>query len=132
MTAKRYLQTLKKYFIPFYKRMGRKYGCKVVMQEDNAPWHTAKIVRRYLASQKVKILSWPPQSPDLSPIENLWKQIKNMIGKMRHRIKNISQMENALAKVWPTIKGETLLKLNRSMPTRLNAVLKNKGGHTKY
>jgi transposase len=37
MTAKRYLQTLKKYFIPFYKRMRRKYGCRVVMQEDNAP-----------------------------------------------------------------------------------------------
>jgi hypothetical protein len=92
----------------------------------------AKIVRRYLASQKVKILSWPPQSPDLSLIENLWKQIKNMIGKMRHKIKNISQMEDALAKVWTRIKGETLLKLNRSMPARINAVLKNKGGHTKY
>jgi hypothetical protein len=55
-----------------------------------------------------------------------------MISKMRHKIKNISQMEVALAEVWPRIKGELLLRLNQSMPARLNAVLKNKGGHTKY
>jgi hypothetical protein len=48
MTAKRYLETVKKYFLPFYKRMVRKYGPEVVMQEDNASWHTAKIVRAYL------------------------------------------------------------------------------------
>jgi hypothetical protein len=37
MTAKRYLQTVKKHVIPFYYRMVRKYGSDVVMQEDNAP-----------------------------------------------------------------------------------------------
>ena len=56
MTAERYLQTVKKYFVPFYKRMVRKYGPDVVMQEDNAPWHTAKIVQAYLDQQKVKRL----------------------------------------------------------------------------
>jgi transposase len=132
MTAKRYIGVLRKHFIPFYNKMKRKYGCKVVMQEDNATWHKAQSVRDFLRRQKVKILSWPPQSPDLSPIENLWKFIKGIIGKMRYRIKNISQMEEALAEVWPTIKGETLLKLNRSMWSRINAVIKNKGGHTKY
>ena len=40
------------------------------MQEDNAPWYTAKIVRKYLSKQKVKRLHWPAQSPDLSLIEN--------------------------------------------------------------
>jgi transposase len=132
MTAKRYLETVKKYFLPFYKRMVRKYGPEVVMQEDNASWHTAKIVRAYLNKQKVKRLQWPPQSPDLSPIENLWKQIKVIIGKRRHRIKNIGMMERALAEVWPTIEKERLLKLNASMPKRLDACIKNKGGSTKY
>jgi hypothetical protein len=41
-------------------------------------------------------------------------------------------METILAEVWPIVKGETLLKLNRSIHTRLNTVIKNKGGHTKY
>jgi transposase len=71
MTAKRYPKTVKEHFVPFYKRMVRKYGPEVVMQEDNTPWHTAKILRRYLRLQGVSLLQWPPQSPDLSLIENL-------------------------------------------------------------
>jgi hypothetical protein len=61
-------------------------------------------------------------------IENLWKQIKDIISKIRHRIKNIKDIEAALAEVWPQIKGESLLKLNASMPTRLNAVIKKMVG----
>ena len=71
MTAQRYLETVKKYFIPFYRRVRKKYGPEVVMQEDNASWHRAKLVQDYLNRQKVKRLHWPAQSPDLSPIENL-------------------------------------------------------------
>jgi transposase len=132
MTVERYLEVIKNYFIPFYRRMRKKYGPGVVMQEDNAPWHTATIVRNYLRRQKIKTLHWPPQSLDLSLIENLWRQIKLKIGKMRHKIKTVTQMEEALAEIWPQIEGETLLKLNRSMKRRLRMVLKNKGGPTKY
>jgi transposase len=132
MTAKRYLETVKKHFLPFYRRMRRKYGPDVVMQEDNASWHKAKMVTNYLDKQKVKRLRWPPQSPDLSPIENLWKQIKILIGKRRHKIKNIGMMERALEEIWPTISKESLLKLNASMPKRLNLCIKNKGGSIKY
>jgi len=53
MTAKRYKWVLQRLFIPFYEEMRRKYGDKVVMQEDNAPWHTAKIIRKYLTNKRV-------------------------------------------------------------------------------
>jgi hypothetical protein len=99
MNAKRYLETVKKHFVPFYKRMVKKYGKDVVMQEDNAPWHTINAVRAYLIKQRVQRLQWPPQSPDLSPIENLWKQIKVMIAKRKHKIKGIKGMEAALREV---------------------------------
>jgi hypothetical protein len=36
ITAERYKEVLREYFIPFYKRMRRLYGLEVVMQEDNA------------------------------------------------------------------------------------------------
>jgi len=132
MTALRYIEVLKKYFIPFYRRMVCKYGPEVVMQEDNASWHKAGAVRKFLAKQNVKYLSWPPQSPDLTPIENLWKQIKGRIGHREQRPKNIKEMEQALREVWPQITPESLLTLNNSMPRRLDAVIKNKGGSTKY
>jgi hypothetical protein len=60
MTAKRYKYVLQHLFIPFYKRMRRKYGEEVVMQEDNASWHRAKIIIKYLENKGIKRMSWPP------------------------------------------------------------------------
>ena len=51
---------------------------------------------------------------------------------MRHRIRNIKQMEEALAEIWLTLGGERLTKLNESMPKRLNMCIKNRGGSIKY
>jgi len=132
MNAKRYHWVLQTLFIPFYLRMKEKYGPEVVMQEDNAPWHTAKIIKAYLGNKNVNRLVWPPQSPDLNPIENLWKHIKDIIANRRHKVKNNKEMKQALREVWPTIDKEFLLKLCDSMPRRWKACLKNKGGATKY
>jgi len=98
------------------------------MQEDNAPWHTAKIITKYLANKKVKRINWPPQSPDLNPIKNLWKYIKDIISKRRHKVKNATDIRQALREVWPQINGNFLLKLYDSVPRRWEACLKNKGG----
>lgn len=102
------------------------------MQEDNAPWHTAKIVTNYLKNKKVARMVWPPQSPDLNPIENLWKVIKDMISKRKHKVRNTKDMRLALKEVWPQIEPKFLLKLCDSVPRRWDACLKNKGGATKY
>jgi transposase len=60
ITALHYIEVLKEYFILFYRRMRRKYRPGVVMQEDNASWHKAKVMRKFLETKKVKYFSWPP------------------------------------------------------------------------
>jgi transposase len=132
MTAKRYKYVRQRLFIPFYERMRRKYGNEVVMQEDNAPWHTAKIITKYLANKGINRMSWPPQSPDLNPIENLWKYIKTLISRRRHRISSTREMREVLKEVWTQIDGDFLLTLCDSVPRRWEACLKNKLGATKY
>ena len=98
------------------------------MQEDGAKYHFAPIPAAYKDSHKVQRLDWPPQSPDLSPIENFWKQLKDRISARKHRIRSIQEMEIALQQEWAKIEEEVLERLMESMPNRINLMLANKGG----
>ena len=130
--AKQYKYILQKLFIPFYNKIRRKYSNEVVMQEYNAPQHTAKVITKYLANKKVNKMNWPLQSPDLNPIKNLWKYIKDIISKRRHKVRNVKDIRYALTAIQPEIDRNFLLKLSNSVPRRWEACLKNEGGATKY
>ena len=44
----------------------------VVLQDDNARPHRARIVQQFLQQNNMDHLDWPAGSPDLSPIEHVW------------------------------------------------------------
>ena len=69
-------------------------------------------------------------SPDLSPIENLWKIIKDKLaGKYFHSKKKLWE---EILNIWNSIPLDTLITLVESMPRRIEAVIKSRGGPTKY
>ena len=50
---------------------------------------------------KVKVLEWPSQSPDINPIENLWAELKKRV-RARRPI-NLSQLHQLCQEEWAKI-----------------------------
>jgi hypothetical protein len=58
----------------------------VLLIQDNAPYHTSAALRQFYAdhSDRLTVYQLPPYSPDLSPIEGLWKKAKKDATQLRY------------------------------------------------
>ena len=84
----------------------------------------------WFLENNVRVLSWPSQSPDLNPIENLWSELKIRLSK--EVFKNKDDLWVKTQKIWYDIPLEKCRKLISSMPRRVEKVLQNIGGYTRY
>ncbi len=106
----------------------------VYFQQDNAPCHKAQIISDWFLEHdnEFTLLKWPPQSPDLNPIEHLWDVVEREIRIMDVQPTNLQQLSDAIMSIWAKISEERFQHLVEFMPQRIKAVLKAKGGPTRY
>jgi transposase len=67
--------------IRFFQKIEEAYPCKQKIHVfcDNAPYYRNKAVKQYLATSKIILHFLPPYSPNLNPIERLWKWMKERV-----------------------------------------------------
>jgi transposase len=139
-----YIQLLQQEFNPFIEALKADGYTNLIFQQDNARPHTAKKSTEFLNSLARKhgftIMNWLANSPDLSPIENLWAHLKDVLRKQYPDTKTLRgspetikmKLCERLHKIWWDIKVEVLQKHIESMPERVQQVLDARGWYTKY
>lgn len=105
-----------------------------IFQQDNASIHTTEIIRNLLIEENVEQLFWPPCSPDLSPIENLWGILQKKVNiRLKHvQVANEDELFNIVKEKAKSIPSKAVKKLFKSMPKRIKQMIENNYGPTKY
>ncbi|GET66874.1 IS630 family transposase [Rhizophagus irregularis DAOM 181602=DAOM 197198] len=127
-----YIRILNSYLYPFQHTVHELTGRAAIFQQDNAPIHTTKITKDWLKKNKIVVIDWPANFPDLNPIENIWKQLKDNIQSCKVFPRTVDELKVALSEEWENLDCSIFEEVVASMPQRINAVLEARGGPTHY
>ncbi|GFX69819.1 transposable element Tcb2 transposase [Trichonephila clavipes] len=97
-----------------------------IFQLDNARPHTARVAQDFL--RHFQTLPWPACSPDLSPVEYVWDQLKRRMLSCH----SVHDLELAVQDLWAHLPQDTIRCLINSMPDRVAACIAAGGGPTCY
>lgn len=136
MNADQYISILSRELIPTLEASNLIPGFPaqkdLIFQQDNDPKHTSAKAKQFFKDLGINVMEWPPQSPDLNPIEHLWSQMKRMLGQYPEPPKGVFELVERIKEVWSKIEASQCQTLIESMPRRMQAVIKSRGGYTKY
>jgi hypothetical protein len=135
LDAELYIKILEHAMIPIYDHFENRTHTFLLFQQDNDPKHTSKLAKKWLRDHDIGVFEWPAKSPDLSPIENAWAELKRR-AKRDPRYFDISTVDEffeMLSEIWESVSfQEYAIKVYRSFPHRLEALKENNFSWTNY
>ena len=106
---------------------------------NNAPVHTAYIIKNLLQEMQIEVMIWLLYSSDLNPIKNLQAILKTIIRQNHPELDNAPDNDTTLCalveatiEAWESINDYVLKNLSDTMPYRVQAILAADGWYTKY
>lgn len=121
---------LSQHLLQSAKKFWPKTGTQWWFQQDNDPKHSSRLVQDWIQQKGIDVLDWPPYSPDLNPIENLWADLKRRVEK--RNAKNLKELKEHVENEWKKTSKTLLKKLVNSMQTRLQQVREREGCMSDY
>ncbi|GFW60935.1 transposable element Tcb2 transposase [Trichonephila clavipes] len=97
-----------------------------IFQQDNARPHTSRVAQDFL--RHFQTLPWPARSPDLSPVEHVWDQLKRQMPSCH----SVHDLELAVQDLWAHLPQDNIRCLINSMSDRVAACIADGGGPTRY
>ncbi|KJZ78761.1 hypothetical protein HIM_02152 [Hirsutella minnesotensis 3608] len=120
-TAKSYQKALSEGLLLVYDGTRR-------FQQDNARIHNFGGTPQFLQLHGVEYIDWPPHSPDLNPIEHVWRLLKDKLAELcphlaelKKNQASIEELEAHLRSAWEAIPQDRIDSLLSSLPRRLAA-----------
>ncbi|GFW79289.1 transposable element Tcb2 transposase [Trichonephila clavipes] len=109
----------------FWGQMITVYGCGGTLQ-DNARRHTARAAQDF--PRHFQTLPWPARSPDLSPVEHVWDQLKRQMSSCH----SVHDLELAVQDLWAHLPQDNIRCLINSISDRVAACIASGGDPTRY
>lgn len=98
-------------------------------QQDNHPVHKSNQLKNFFNDYNIETIDWPPNSPDLNPIENLWALVKYELSLLELTKENFEQtIKNTLDK----INLIHIYNMIGNMHVRLQQVIDSNGDSINY
>ena len=101
-------------FLKYLRRISSHSGRKVIIISDNARYHHAKLHKNWRdqCSKQFELMYLPPYSPELNPIERVWKLTRRMAVHNSYfpSLQSVADAIESLFDTW-SCGNNTLLKL---------------------
>lgn len=117
-----YTHLLKEKMFPELRRIFIGAGKNLFFfQQDGAPIHTSAATSYLISKENVRTIAWPPNSPDLNIIENMWSIVQARVNK--RVINNFEDFKVALEEEWNAVPLHEIRRLFDCIPNRLKQVI---------
>jgi len=142
----KYLQLLTRWLPDIVQQFPR--GATIYFMHDRAGIHHGTLVKnwqsqkeaREISGRKVKMVKWPPYSPDMNPIETVCAQVTSLFERLYPGLSNSKYtgwtlrmgIQEGVEHCWELLDSEYSENRAKSMPERIKAVIDAKGWYTRF